>query len=402
MPPERNETDWRELFRFSCLFSLLYLAFGVASPFLPALLSARGLTPEQIGLLLSAGTIVRLVSGPIAGRIADRIPGLRKVLAICTFGGSLLAAAFLPAHGLPSLLVVSLAHAAMLAPTTTLADALALRTAAPGGGGSARFEYGWVRGVGSAAFIVGAILSGQAVSHLGLGSALTAQALFLVAATGAALMVSEVRVRREHIAQNVTMELPSLSTLVRNRPFRRLVLVASLILGSHAMHDAFAMIAWNAAGISPAVGSVLWSGSVAAEVLIFFVLGPWLLRRISPTTAMIIAALAAILRWTVMAYSPNVLSLALVQPLHGFTFALLHLACMRVLVLITPVQLAGTAQAIYAFGIGAASALLILVSGHLYGGWGSMAFLAMTFLAAAALPAIWWLSRALREMPAPQ
>ena len=35
------------------------------------------------------------------------------------------------------------------------------------------------------------------------------------------------------------------------RCFEILVLVAALILGSHAMHDAFAVIRWSAAGISP-------------------------------------------------------------------------------------------------------------------------------------------------------
>ena len=42
------------------------------------------------------------------------------------------------------------------------------------------------------------------------------------------------------------------------------------------MHDAFAIIRWRDAGISPAVSSMLWSESVGAEVLVFVLLGPWL------------------------------------------------------------------------------------------------------------------------------
>ena len=44
------------------------------------------------------------------------------------------------------------------------------------------------------------------------------------------------------------------------------------------MHDAFAIIRWRDAGISPAVSSMLWSESVGAEVLVFVLLGPWLGR----------------------------------------------------------------------------------------------------------------------------
>jgi PPP family 3-phenylpropionic acid transporter len=73
--------------------------------------------------------------------------------------------------------------------------------------------------------------------------------------------------------------------LLRLPRFRHLVLVAALILGSHALHDAFAVIRWSAAGINPATASVLWSESVAAEVLVFFVFGPALVRRLTPAGA---------------------------------------------------------------------------------------------------------------------
>jgi hypothetical protein len=64
-----------DLVRFALLFSVLYSAFGVASPFLPMFLSSRTISPEQIGLIISLSTFVRIVSGPIAGRMADRLGG---------------------------------------------------------------------------------------------------------------------------------------------------------------------------------------------------------------------------------------------------------------------------------------------------------------------------------------
>ena len=47
--------------------------------------------------------------------------------------------------------------------------------------------------------------------------------------------------------------------------------------------------------------------------------------------------------------------MAAIQPLHGFTFALLHLASMRLLAEIVPPQLAATALTVYGtVGVGAA------------------------------------------------
>jgi MFS transporter, PPP family, 3-phenylpropionic acid transporter len=186
--------------------------------------------------------------------------------------------------------------------------------------------------------------------------------------------------------------------LLRLPRFRTLVLVAALILGSHAMHDAFAVIRWRAAGVSPATVSGLWSEAVAAEVLVFFSIGPTLVTWLTPAGALAVAALAGMLRWAVMAQSAEVVALALVQPLHGLTFALLHLACMRALARIVPQGLEGTAQALYGtVGIGAASAVLTLVSGALYARVGAQGFWGMAALCALALPWSWTLREPARS-----
>src|SRR3954464_1321272 len=109
--PRRRNQSTADLLRFLVLFSALYLAFGVASPFVPTFLSSRGIAPEQLGFILSLSIIVRLASGPIAGRIADSLHALRRVLTICTAGAAVLASAFIPFSGFLPLLVISLLHA---------------------------------------------------------------------------------------------------------------------------------------------------------------------------------------------------------------------------------------------------------------------------------------------------
>jgi MFS transporter, PPP family, 3-phenylpropionic acid transporter len=69
-----------------------------------------------------------------------------------------------------------------------------------------------------------------------------------------------------------------------------------MILGSHALHDTFSVIRWTQAGSSPQTASVLWSLAVAAEVVVFFLLGPWLLDRLGPGRAIAIAAAHSISR----------------------------------------------------------------------------------------------------------
>jgi PPP family 3-phenylpropionic acid transporter len=366
---------------FIVLYAAMYAAYGVASPFLPAFVSERGLPPEQLGLVLAAGTAVRLLSAPVAGRIGDLMHALRVVLVVCTALAAAVTVGYLPARGFWLFLALTLLHAAALAPMTVLADALCLGAASR----HPRFEYGWVRGTGSAAFIVGTLLSGQAIGAFGLEAIIWSQAGLLFLAACAGLFVPELI--HDRAREEVRAPARGVMVLLRIPAFRNLVLVAALILGSHAMHDAFAMIRWRAAGVSPATASLLWSESVAAEVLVFFAIGPALIARLTPAGAIALAALAGVLRWTVMAQTSDVIALALVQPLHGITFALLHLACMRLIARTVPDGLEGTAQAIYAtVGIGAATALITLLSGILYSGLGARGFLAMAALCALALP----------------
>jgi MFS transporter, PPP family, 3-phenylpropionic acid transporter len=386
------------LLRFVALFGSLYFGFGLASPFFPIFLASRGVTPQQVGLALSLSAAVRLASGPLAGRLADYTHHVRGVLSVA----ALLAAVFALCFAIPSsflvLLLISLLYAASLAPTTSLGDALALRSSqatstSPG------FEYGWVRGSGSTVFVLGSLLSGQMMAMFAPVSALIGQAVCLVLAAGAALKVPEIRIPPDERPEKVRA-----LCLLGNRPFFLLVLSAALILGSHAMHDSFAMIAWQAAQITPQMASVLWSEQVVAEVLVFLYVGPRMLQALSPTSVIALAAVTAAIRWTVVGKTSSILALGCVEPLHGFTFALLHLACMRILIVVSPAHLAGTAQTIYAFGIGACSAALTFFSGLLYGWLETRGFLVMAVLAASALPVAWQLRRAMaaaafRQLP---
>jgi PPP family 3-phenylpropionic acid transporter len=336
-------------------------------------------------MFFGLGTAVRLLSAPIAGRIADMSGALRSVLALCVFASTGVSIALLYAEGFPAFLLVSVVHAAVIAPTTTLADALSVEAAVARGPAHRGFEYGWVRGAASGAFVLGSLVAGQVLSTAPLDAIVWMHATLLALA---GLLVSLVPPLTATARATPEEESPvgGVRLLLRLPAFRRMIVVAALVLGSHAMHDTFSMMRWNAAGIGPGAGSVLWSESVVAEVLVFVVVGPALLAHVPPHRAMALAALAGVVRWTVVAHTTSLAALAFTQPLHGVTFALLHLACMRAIAATVPPHLAATAQAFYAVGATAVTALFSVVSGRLYASLGADGFLVMAAVCAAALP----------------
>jgi PPP family 3-phenylpropionic acid transporter len=104
----------------------LYCSFGLSSPFLPEFLTLRGLESEWLGFLLGTGTAVRLISGPLAGRVADVFGAFRFELTLFAILAAVVSLLYLPAHSLWVLALVNLTQAAMLAPLAPLSDALAL------------------------------------------------------------------------------------------------------------------------------------------------------------------------------------------------------------------------------------------------------------------------------------
>ena len=373
------------------LYGVLYAGFGVQSPYLPSLFESPNLAPQAIALVLGAGTAARLIAGPAAGRLADTLDAPKAVLTICSAVAALIATGYLAAAGFFLLFIVGVLHSAALSPLAPLADALALGSAAPGpseGSARRRFHYGWLRGAGSAAFICGTLVSGQAIARFGITAAVWLN-VGLLAATAVAARIVPVLLPTKDSTRPVATggTIRGFGALLRLPLFRWIIVVAALILGSHAMHDSFAVIRWEAAGIGPSTVGVLWSMSVAGEVVVFLFIGHPLLDRIGPAHAAMLAAAAGVVRWTIMAETTWMPALVAIQPLHGLTFGLLHLTCMRLLAQCVPGHLEATALTVYGtVGIGAPTALLIIGSGQLYSRFGAQGFFVMAALCVAALP----------------
>jgi PPP family 3-phenylpropionic acid transporter len=327
---------------------------------------------EQIGIFFGLGTAVRFSSAPVA----DGSPTCPARCARCwRFASSAtgVGVALLYAEGFGAFLVERRA-CRRAEPTTTLADALAVEAAVPRADYRG-FEYGRVRGAASGAFVLGSLVACQVLAMAPLDTIVWMHAALLGLAGFIVPLVPPLDATARATPEEQS-PVGGVRLLLRLPAFRRLIVVAALVLGSHAMHDTFSMMRWHTAGIGPGAGSVLWSESVVAEVLVFLVIGPALLQHVAPHRAMALAALAGVTRWTVVAQTTSLAALAITQPLHGVTFALLHLACMRAIAATVPPH-SPRPRKPYAVGATAMTALFSVVSGTLYARLGADGFLVM-------------------------
>ena len=233
--------------------------------------------------------------------------------------------------------------------------------------------------------MIGVLISGQAIGHYDITAIIWLNGMLLGVVAFYVPVVP--RLPTPLPASSFVSKRASVSELVRLPAFQRVVGVGALILGSHALHDGFAMIRWTAAGITSGTAGALWAEAVAAEVIVFLLVGPPLLNRLGPARTAMLAAGIGALRWGVSAETAWLPAVAAIQPMHGITFALLHLALMRRLAETVPPHLSATALTLYGtVAIGAVGAMMTFVSGWVYGAIGPQGFWVMAALCGAALP----------------
>ena len=268
------------------LYVLLFGSFGAEAPFFPLFLQSRGRTAAEIGLILSAGTVVRLSFGPLVGILADRV-GIRLTLGVTTIAAGCIGFGYLAASSFVALLGVSMLHATVLTSLTPLSDALALAASAR----EKAFAYGWVRGIGSGGFVLATLASGAVVAAFGLPS------IIVVASVMILLMVAPLPWIASPERTAGGPPLAGIAALLAIPAFRRILLVGGLVIGSQSMSDTFAAIHWRAAGVSPTIVGALWAEAVAAELLVFLLIGPFLLRRFGPSRCAVLGASSGIVQW---------------------------------------------------------------------------------------------------------
>jgi PPP family 3-phenylpropionic acid transporter len=372
---------------YALLYATQFFAFGVVLPFLPAVLAGRGLDAREVALVLAAGSAVRLVAGPLGGRLADALGAPRAVLALGAAVAALTASGFLIASGLLLVLCAHLAMSVAMAPIVPLSDAATLHATR-----RLRIDYGRARAAGSIAFILASVLAGQAVARFGTGSAAVLIALGFLATAAAAIALPAVEARPASGPRGLAAFLAPL----RIPALRRLILVSALIQGSHAFYYAFGTLHWQAAGLGAGLIGAIWATGVVVEIALFL-WGRGIATRLGPLGLSLAAAGAGILRWGATALTTDPILLFPMQVLHGATFGAQHLATMMVLGRVVPAAQAGTAQALHAsLGSGLAMGVLTLLCGPLYAAFGGGGFWAMAALCAAAVPAVFALARSLK------
>ena len=363
---------------FAGFYGAIFLALGVLIPFWPLWLGHRGLSAEQIGLLLACASWARVAATPAVGYLSDR-SGRPKAAILILAALSVAAFLLFPwTEGLWGLLLIQLLFTLTFHPLIPLGESQAMAAVRDG-----LIDYGRMRLWGSITFIGGSLGAGLLLTDHGPDLIIWAVVAALAATVLAAAALP--RARAASSGPSTRIDLRQVGRLLAQPRFLLFLAAAGTLQASHATYYGFSALHWGAAGYSEAAIGWLWSEGVVAEILLFLA-GAKLLARLQPTGLLAAAAGAGLLRWSLTALSTDLPVLVVAQSLHALTFGAAHLGAMHFLSATVPSALSGTAQALYAaISGGLLMGLAALASGWLFQADPSAAFGAMAALSAMAL-----------------
>ncbi len=358
--------------RAAVFSAAILFAAGIYLPFFPIWLAARGLSEAEIGTIVAAPLLVRIVLLPLLVAAADRMPSLRFASALYALIATLFIAALAPLYGYWPILLASTAALVFSAAIGPLSDAVILAGTRAHG-----IDYARVRLWGSVGFIAGNLAAAAAVERFADEAILAALVAANLVGFAAALALPRVP------AVAVAGEPFGIRRVFADPTLRPALIAGSLVLGSNGAYYAFGSLFWQSHGFSGRLIGGLWAFSVVAEIALFWaakLLPGWGARRF-----IMVACAGALVRWLLFPFATSPGAALALQALHAATYGLAHLGVMMAIGAFAAEGNTARLQAAYALLNGLFLAFTMAAAGPLFRLSPIAAFWAMAVFALPAL-----------------
>ena len=303
------------LFQFT-----VYIPGGVASVFLGIWLSEHGIPADQIGVINALPTLCLLLLNIIVGRVADKADDWRSALIVISLASAL---APLPLFlvsefwGILSVWALCATSNGLVAPVI---DAATVRMTRRNG-----TDFGVIRAWATVGYVFAAGGLGLFLNVLGSGAFVGLYVVTVVVRATLAFLLPRFRAPAPK-ATLANSDPAIVAQPSRLRDSLKLwfvlpLLAFALVNSSNALIGSFGALLWHENGIpSYFLGPLLGLAAVGEAILMF----AWRRfgGRVTARNMILAAALAGLVRFTIMAFNPPVEVLFFTQLLHAFSFGM--------------------------------------------------------------------------------
>jgi PPP family 3-phenylpropionic acid transporter len=354
-------------------FYFFYFAYlGAFAPFFSLYLDAVGMSAVEIGVLLSAPQLTRIVAPHLWGWLADRGTSRLRVARLAGAAGTVAWLGVFAGSHFAWLFAVVLTMTFFWSAALPLMEATTLSHL-----GEETARYGRIRVWGSIGFIAAVVGLGYALDALSTTAVLWAVLVLMGCMLGFCWAVPDSR-----ITPHASDDFP-IGHILKRPEVMALIAACALMSAAHGPYYAFFTIHLMDYGYSKSAAGWLWALGVVSEIGIF-VWMPHLFRAFTPRQVLLASFALAVARFLLIGWIPDSLAVLLfAQVLHAASFGSFHAAAIGVVHRFFPGRHQARGQAIYgslAFGVG--GAIGTFASGYAWSGLGAAPTFSMAALCA--------------------
>ncbi|WP_144848703.1 MFS transporter [Paenibacillus cremeus] len=363
----------------SIYYSLIFMALGAFSSYLPIYFNEIKLDHFQIGLLATAGSVTALLAQPRWGLAADRATSKNRILLGALLFSSL-SVWLMPAVGgrFWLLFAVSVLFYAVQCVINPLGDTITLEIASKSG-----FNFSRIRTAGSVGYAIMAAVAGWLLDK-------NIYYMFPVF-SGMLLLAFLVAWGIPKVEGYQRDRKVSLKELFANRSLVRIYLYTLAVNSTLGFFFTFQAVFSKEQGISTAlIGLGVSIGSISQfPFMIFF---QPLYKRFGIFNILLVSGLINAFRWVLFATSSNPIIYLATWAMHGGTFMLFYLCLAEYVSTHVPKELKASGQMMNSLSMNAISRTIGSLLGGLYAGWFGIrsGFVLSSIICFAAVALFWY------------
>ncbi|SDD31593.1 MFS transporter, PPP family, 3-phenylpropionic acid transporter [Paenibacillus sp. UNCCL117] len=343
---------------FLLFYAVIYMGNAVYGTYMPVYFQSIGLTPSQIGTLLSLGPLVAVLAQPVWGAVGDRARSKNTVLAVLLLGSGTAIMLFPLSEAFIYLLLMVCLFTFFQTSTFAISDAVTLEELEK----HPRWTFGTIRLGGTFGFALMSVAFGWlAKTHIGL--LFPVYALVMLASLG--LLTRLPRVAGYRTAGNPER----IWVLLKHRKlmtYMGINLVLQITLGYY--YSFFPVYFRDLGGDNALLG---WSMLISSlSEIPFLLLAGKIFKKIRISWVLLVSGLATAVRWFAYSVTDSAGWLLPAQLLHGLMFIVLTVTMAIYINQEVPKSLKASGQTLY----GLLSLGVARIIGSFFGGFASEAF----------------------------
>ncbi|TDF93304.1 MFS transporter [Paenibacillus piri] len=337
---------------FLLYYIVIYMANAVYGTFIPVYFQSVGITPAQIGSLLSIGPLIALFAQPVWGSLGDRAKSKNSVLRALIIGTGLIILLFPVSSQFYYLLVMVCLFTFFQTSIGPISDAITLEQLDK----QKRWSFGPIRLGGTIGFAAMSLFFGWiAKNHIDFIFIVYALIMF-VSVMLLSQFPSATRFRSADRKMNIAVLFKHRKLMI----YMGINLVLHTMLGYY--YSFFPVYFHDIGGSSLLLG---WSMVISAVSEIPFLLfSGRIMKRFKVIHILLVAGIASTLRWFAFSLTDNPYWVLPAQVLHGLIFIVLSVTMAMYINQEVPAELKASGQTLNAL----VSAGIARIAGSFFGG----------------------------------